>query len=48
VPDQSPHALANYCPASIADLSVTARGKLKSAQRRTTLISAFWKQAELF
>jgi transposase len=42
------HALANYCPASIAELSVTARGRLKSAQRRTTLITAFWKQAELF
>lgn len=42
------HALANYCPNSIADLADTARGKLKSAQRRTTLIAAFWKQAELF
>jgi transposase len=42
------HALANYCPASIAELSVTARGRLKSAQRRTTLIAAFWKQDELF
>ena len=42
------HALANYCPNSIADLAYTARGKLKSAQRRTTLIAAFWKQAELF
>jgi len=42
------HALANYCPNSIADLADTARGKLKSAQRRTTLIAAFWKQADLF
>lgn len=42
------HALANYCPNSISELSHTARGKLKSAQRRKTLITAFWKQAELF
>lgn len=40
-------ALANYCPGSIAELSDTARGKLKSEQRHTTLIAAFWKQAEL-
>jgi transposase len=42
------HALANYCPDSITTLAHTARGKLKSAQRRSTLIAAFWKQAELF
>ncbi len=41
------HALANYCPGSIGEFSDTARGKLKSAQRRTTLIAAFWKHAEL-
>jgi hypothetical protein len=33
---------------AIAELTDTARAKLKSAQRRTTLIIAFWKQAELF
>lgn len=42
------HALANYCPDSLAELATTARGKLRSAQRRTSLIAAFWKQAELF
>lgn len=42
------HAPANYCPNSIADLTHSARGKLKSAQRRTTIIAAFWKQADLF
>ncbi len=42
------HALANDCPNSIAELSDTARTRLKSAQRRTSLIAAFWKQAELF
>jgi transposase len=42
------HALANSCPPSIAELSITARNRLKSAQRRTTLIAAFWQQPELF
>lgn len=42
------HALANYCPDSITELTHTARGKLRSAQKRSTLITAFWKQAELF
>ncbi|MEW5882116.1 MAG: transposase, partial [Pseudomonadota bacterium] len=42
------HALANYCPNSINEPATTARGKLQSAQRRTTLITAFWKQADLF
>jgi transposase len=42
------HALANYCPNSIADLAHTTRSKLRSAQRRSTLVTAFWKQAELF
>ena len=42
------HALANYCPGSIGELAETTRGKLRSAQRRATLIAAFWKQAELF
>ena len=42
------HALANYCPNSITQLPHTTRGKLRSAQRRTTLVAAFWKQAELF
>lgn len=42
------HALANYCPNTLAELADTARGKLKSAQRRTSLIAAFWKQADLF
>jgi transposase len=41
------HALANYCPKSIAELADTTRSKLRSAQRRVTLVAAFWKQAEL-
>lgn len=42
------HAMANYCPGSFDELKETARNKLRSAQKRKTLISAFWKQAELF
>ncbi|KAB2935933.1 MAG: hypothetical protein EFKGCFLK_00574 [Rhodocyclaceae bacterium] len=42
------HALANNCPASMAERSVTARGKLESAQRRATLAATFWRQAKLF
>jgi transposase len=42
------HALANYCPDTLAELRHAARGKLKSAQRRSVIIAACWKQAELF
>ena len=42
------HALANFCPANIYVLHKTARNKLRSAQRRTTIIAACWKQASLF
>ena len=42
------HALANYCPDTFADLRHTARGKLKSAQRRSVIIASHWQQAELF
>lgn len=42
------HALANYCPNGMEELASTTRSKLRSAQRRTNLIAAFWKQAELF
>lgn len=41
------HALANYCPNTLAELGVTARNKLRSAQRRTSVIAACWAQAEL-
>jgi len=41
------HALANFCPANLAQLKTTARNKLKSAQRRHSTIVACWKQAEL-
>jgi len=42
------HALANYCPDSLAELHHGARAKLKSAQRRSSIIAACWTQAELF
>ena len=42
------HALANFCPPNMNVLRTTARNKLRSAQRRTTIIVACWKQASLF
>lgn len=39
--------LANLCLKNIHEVSVFARNRLKSMQRRPQLISAFWKQAEL-
>lgn len=42
------HALANFCPSNMHVLHKTARNKLRSAQRRTAIIAACWKQASLF
>ena len=42
------HALANYCPDSLTELHQGARAKLKSAQRRSSIIAACWTQAALF
>lgn len=42
------HALANFCPNNLDELQTTARNKLKSAQRRPSIIMACWKQAELW
>lgn len=42
------HALANYCPHTLDELHHDARAKLKSAQRRSAIITACWSQAELF
>jgi transposase len=41
------HELANRCAADFADLKTGARNRLRSMQRRPTLIRAFWRQAEL-
>ena len=43
-----PHALANFGPRSLAELKTTARGKLRSVQRRPSIITACWKQAALW
>jgi transposase len=42
------HALANFCPRSLADLKITARNKLRSGQHRQSIIAACWKQAKLW
>lgn len=42
------HALANFCPETLTELQRTARGKLKSAQRRSAIIASCWKQQDLF
>lgn len=42
------HALANFCPANLDELNSTARARLKSAQRRPSIIAACWVQAGLW
>lgn len=42
------HELPNFCPKTFAELSFYAVRALKRMRRRPTLITAFWKQAELF
>jgi transposase len=42
------HALANFCPNNLTELAIAARNRLKSAQRRATIITACWQQATLF
>jgi hypothetical protein len=39
--------LANLCLNTIGEVGTFARNRLKSMQRRTTLITSFWKQTEL-
>jgi len=41
------HELANRCAANFNDLKSGARNRLRSMQRRPTLIRAFWQQAEV-
>lgn len=41
------HAMANLCAVDFAHLSLTARRSLRRAQKRLSLVRAFWKQAEL-
>ena len=42
------HALANFCPHSLAELKTTARNKLRSGQHRQSIITACRKQADLW
>ena len=42
------HATPKYSAANFTDLVQRARRNLRSMQRRATLVTAFWKQAELF
>ena len=41
------HEIAHFCPQDFAELTDVARRRLCSMQRRPTLVTAFWKQAEL-
>lgn len=41
------HELPHFCAEDFAHLTTVARRRLASMQRRTTLVCAFWKQAEL-
>ena len=43
----SSDTLANYCPDDLSELHATARNKLKSAQKRPSIIAACWMQATL-
>ena len=42
------HAMPNYCARGLGDVAHRAHRNLRSMQRRTTLVAAFWKQVELF
>ncbi len=42
------HALANYCPNDLGELQAASRNKLKSAQKRPSIIAACWMQATLW
>ena len=42
------HELPNFCPKDYSQLSTQARNALSRMRKRKTLITAFWKQAELF
>jgi transposase len=41
------HELANHCAGNFVELKAKARNRLRSMQRRPTLIRAFWQQADL-
>src|ERR1019366_2463325 len=42
------HELPNFCPQNFGQLSSYARKALRRMRKRSTLVIAFWRQAELF
>jgi hypothetical protein len=42
------YELPNLCPRELWKLSAAARAASRRMRRRPTLVTAFWKQAELF
>jgi transposase len=42
------HALANYCANNLSELHSAVRNKLRSAQKRPSIINACWMQATLW
>lgn len=42
------HELPNFCARDLGHLSTEARRALRRMRRRPTLVTAFWKQADLF
>jgi transposase len=42
------HAIPNLCPRNLSELSTVARRALGRIRRKPCLITAFWRQAELF
>jgi hypothetical protein len=40
--------MPNYCARDLGDVAHRARSNLRSMQRRPTLVTAFWKQVDLF
>jgi transposase len=42
------HEIPNFCPKTFGELSYFAKRTLKRMRRRPQLVTAFWKQAELF
>jgi transposase len=41
------HELGNFCARTFGELTHRTRNRLRSMQRRHTLVTAFWQQAEL-
>jgi hypothetical protein len=42
------HAMPNFCARDLTHLKRYANSRLRSMQRRSTLVTAFWRQADAF